>query len=152
VDQVKKVVVWGNHSNTQYPDVSTGSVAGISVKDAVKDQNWLQTVFIKSVQTRGAAIIEALKKSSAASAANAAVEHVHDWILGSPDGDYVSMGVISDDNSYNIPKNLCFSFPVTCKNGTWKIVDGLSIDDFSRSKLTATAEELIQERQDALGL
>ena len=157
VGQVRNVVIWGNHSNTQYPDVNhatvgSSSAATRSVREAVSDDAWLQGDYIKTVQSRGAAIIEAMKKSSAASAANAAVEHVHDWLLGTADGEFVSMGVISDGNSYGVESNLCFSFPVTCQAGEWKIVDGLSMDAFSKSKLQATQDELMQERKDALGL
>ena len=156
VGDVKNLIVWGNHSNTQYPDVTHAVIASPSgatrpVKEAVTDSAWLQGDFIKVVQSRGAAIIDALKKSSAASAANAAVEHVHDWVLGTRDGEYVSMGVMSDGNPYGVEGGLCYSFPVTCKGGEWKIVEGLSVDEFSRGKLNATQEELLQERRDALG-
>jgi malate dehydrogenase len=155
VASVKNIVVWGNHSNTQYPDVTHAHVVTAqgtqTVTAAVGGSEWLQGDFIKVVQSRGAAIIEALKKSSAASAANAAVEHVRDWVLGTKEGEWVSMGIISDGNGYGVEGNLCFSFPVQCKGGEWKIVDGLDVDAFSRSKLQATQEELIQERRDALG-
>jgi len=158
VGQVRNVIVWGNHSNTQYPDITHATIvppsssSPLPVRQVVGDDAWLQGDFIKVVQSRGAAIIDALKKSSAASAANAAVEHVHDWILGTRDGEYVSMGVISDRNGYGIDSNLCFSFPVQCKRSEWEIVEGLEVDTFSRAKLQATQEELVQERKDALGL
>ena len=156
VGSVKNLTVWGNHSNTQYPDVSHAVVVtqqgAKPVKEALADSgDWLQGDFIKVVQSRGAAIIEALKKSSAASAANAAVEHVRDWVLGTKEGEWVSMAVMSDGNGYGVEGNLCFSFPVQCKGGEWKIVEGLEVDAFSRAKLQATQEELVQERRDALG-
>ena len=155
VGSVKNVTVWGNHSNTQYPDVSHAQVVtaqGVkSVTDAVGGTDWLQGDFIKVVQSRGAAIIDALKKSSAASAANAAVEHVRDWVLGTKEGEWVSMAVMSDGNSYGVEPGLCFSFPVQCRGGEWKIVEGLEVDAFSRAKLQTTQDELLQERRDALG-
>ena len=159
VGQVKNIIVWGNHSNTQYPDIGHASILGSSsspqpqpVRAVIEDESWLQGDFIKVVQTRGAAIIDALKKSSAASAANAAVEHVHDWLLGTREGEFVSMAVISDGNGYGVESNLCFSFPVQCRAGEWTIVEGLDIDAFSRQKLQSTQDELMQERKDALGL
>ena len=157
VGRVKNIAVWGNHSNTQYPDISHASVlsdsgAAVPVSEAVGSAEYLQGDFIKVVQSRGAAIIDALKKSSAASAANAAVDHVRDWVLGTREGEWVSMAVISDGNPYGVEGGLCYSFPVTCKGGEWTIVDGLSVDAFSRAKLMATQEELVQERKDALGL
>jgi malate dehydrogenase len=152
---LKNVYIWGNHSNTQYPDVNHAAVrddkgAEKAIRSAVQDEEWLNGEFIKTVQMRGGAIIQALGKSSAASAANAAVEHVRDWVLGTRPGEYVSMGVVSD-GSYGVPPGIIFSFPVECKDGEWKIVQGLNIDEFSKQKLVATADELIQERKDALG-
>jgi len=155
VNAVHNVVVWGNHSNTQYPDVThayidTGSAGRKTVAEAIGDTNWIRGEFIKIVQTRGAAIIDALKKSSAASAANAAIDHIHDWHLGTPPGEYVSMAVSSDNNPYNVPAGLIFSFPCECSNGEWRIVPDLPVDSFSREKLVATAEELQKEKADAL--
>lgn len=144
VTDVKKMTIWGNHSSTQYPDISQCTVAGKAAKDLV-DQTWYKETFIPDVQQRGAAIIKARKLSSAASAANAASEHIRDWVLGSSEGDTLSMGVYSD-GSYGIQKGLIYSFPVTCKNGEYTIVQGLAIDDFSREKMQATEKELAEER------
>jgi len=154
--QVHNVVIWGNHSSTQYPDVSNGFVLSASgekksVKEAVGDDSYLQGEFITTVQQRGAAVIKARKLSSAASAAKAIVDHMRDWIVGTPEGEYVSMGVTSDGNPYGVPEGLIYSFPVTTKNGTWTIVKDLSIDSFSRSKLEATANELVEEKSQATG-
>lgn len=141
---VKHMTIWGNHSSTQYPDLHHATVAGAPALDLV-DQAWYESDFIPTVQQRGAAIIAARGASSAASAANAAVDHMHDWALGTPEGDWVSMGVYSD-GSYGIPQGLIYSFPVTCKNGDWTIVQGLDVNDFSREKMDATAAELSEER------
>ena len=140
---VKGLCIWGNHSATQYPDLHAASVAGKAALSLV-DQGWYASEFIPVVQQRGAAIIEARGASSAASAANAAIDHVHDWALGS-NGEVVSMGVYSD-GSYGIEKGLIYSFPVTCANGAWSIVQGLDINDFSRARMTATQTELQEER------
>lgn len=145
--EVKNVVVWGNHSVTQYPDVNHGTVNGEPIRSLVNDDEWLNGAFITTIQKRGAAVMEARKLSSAMSAAKAAVEHIRDWVLGTSENQFVSMGVISD-GSYNIPEGLCFSFPVTCSNGQWNIVQGLNIDEFSRNKINLTTEELIGERND----
>ncbi|XP_064623771.1 malate dehydrogenase, cytoplasmic-like [Lineus longissimus] len=153
---VKNVTIWGNHSSTQYPDVNHGTVtlADASCKPvpaAVQDDAWLKGDFIKTVQTRGAAIIKARKLSSAMSAAKAICDHMRDWWAGTKEGEWVSMGVISDGNGYGVPAGLIYSFPVKTSGGTWKIVEGLSIDDFSRKKMDNTAAELLEERMEALG-
>mmetsp|Transcript_921 Transcript_921/g.3395 ORF Transcript_921/g.3395 Transcript_921/m.3395 type:complete len:333 (-) Transcript_921:94-1092(-) len=145
---VRNTVIWGNHSATQYPDVSHATVTAADgsakpVREAVADDEWLQGDFITTVQKRGAAIIEARSLSSAASAAKAIVDHMHDWVLGSGE-EYVSMAVASD-GSYGIKEGLIYSFPVTCKDGAYSIVQGLSVDEFSRSKMTATEQELTEE-------
>jgi len=141
---VKKVTIWGNHSATQYPDISTTTIAGKPATELV-DDNWYKSEFIPCVQQRGAAIIAARGSSSAASAANAAVEHMRDWALGTPDGDWVSMAIPSD-GSYDISEGLIYSFPVTCKNGQYEIVQGVEISEFSREKMDATEQELREER------
>jgi malate dehydrogenase len=150
VSDVKNVIIWGNHSSTQYPDVNHATVntpAGEKpVRELVSDDAWLNGEFISTVQQRGAAIIKARKLSSALSAASAACDHIRDWVLGTPQGTFVSMGVYSD-GSYNVPAGLIYSFPVTTANGEWKIVQGLSIDEFSRKKLDLTAEELSEEKK-----
>jgi malate dehydrogenase len=146
VTDVRRMTIWGNHSATQYPDVFHAEVAGRPGFDAVGgDQAWLEGEFIPTVQQRGAAIIKARGLSSAASAANAAIDHVRDWTLGTPDGDWVSMAVPSD-GSYDVPKGLVSGFPVTCSGGTYQIVPGLDLDDFSRSRIDASVAELGAER------
>ncbi|KGN61598.1 malate dehydrogenase, cytoplasmic [Cucumis sativus] len=150
VSEVKNVIIWGNHSSTQYPDVNHATVKlssgeEKSVRELVADDAWLNGEFISTVQQRGAAIIKARKLSSALSAASAACDHIRDWVLGTPEGTWVSMGVYSD-GSYNVPAGLIYSFPVTCRDGEWSIVQGLSIDEFSRKKLDLTAEELTEEK------
>jgi malate dehydrogenase len=140
---VKGLCIWGNHSATQYPDIHAATVAGKRAFDLV-DQAWYTRTFIPTVQQRGAAIIEARGASSAASAANAAIDHMHDWALGS-NGEVVSMAVYAD-GSYGVDKALIYSFPVVCSNGDWKIVQGREINDFSREKMNATAAELKEER------
>jgi malate dehydrogenase len=146
VREVTKMTVWGNHSPTQYPDIFHAKVKGQNAAEVVNDQEWLESDFIPTVQKRGAAVIEARGASSAASAANAAVEHVHDWVLGTPDGDWVSMGIPSD-GSYGTEEGLIFGFPVTCSNGSYEIVQGLDLNDFSRSRLELTVNELKDERE-----
>lgn len=141
---VKNVTVWGNHSATQYPDLHQATVASSAAMDLV-DMEWYENDFIPTVQQRGAAIIEARGLSSAASAANAAVDHMRDWALGSAEGDVVSMGVYSD-GSYGIEEGLVYSFPCVCRNGDWQIVQGIEINDFSRTKMQATEQELKEER------
>lgn len=152
VDQVKNVFIWGNHSSTQFPDASHATVntqGGVKkVPEAVNDDKWLNTTFIETIQKRGAAVIAARKMSSAMSAAKAAGDHMRDWWLGTKPNEWVSMGVLSD-GSYGIPKDVVFSFPVAIENGKYKIVQGLTISDFARSKLTITAKELEEERAEA---
>jgi malate dehydrogenase len=145
VNDVKKMTIWGNHSATQYPDVFHAEVNGTNAAQLVDDQAWIEAEFIPTVQQRGAAIIEARGLSSAASAANAALNHMRTWALGSPEGDWVSMGVCSD-GSYGVPEGLISSFPVTCANGEWSIVHGLDIDEFSQARIDATVAELGEER------
>ncbi|KAL4274120.1 hypothetical protein GQ457_13G025980 [Hibiscus cannabinus] len=146
VSDVKNVIIWGNHSSTQYPDVNHATVGDKPVRELVKDDEWLNGEFITTVQQRGAAIIKARKLSSALSAASAACDHIRDWVLGTPEGTWVSMGVYSD-GSYNVPAGVIYSFPVTCKNGEWTIVQGLAIDEFSRKKLDLTGAELTEEKE-----
>ncbi|KAL5571842.1 hypothetical protein UlMin_021439 [Ulmus minor] len=149
VSDVKNVIIWGNHSSTQYPDVNHATVTANTgekpVRELVKDDHWLNTEFITVVQQRGAAIIKARKQSSALSAASSACDHIRNWVLGTPKGNWVSMGVCSD-GSYGIDAGLIYSFPVTCEKGEWSIVQGLKIDEFSRAKMDATALELIEEK------
>jgi malate dehydrogenase len=145
VTSVKKMSIWGNHSATQYPDLFSAEVDGQNAAKLINDQAWIEGTFIPTVQKRGAAIIDARGLSSAASAANAAIEHVRDWVAGTPSGDWVSMGIPSD-GSYGIPEGLMFGFPVTCKGGAYSIVQGLSHNDFAKSKIAATQKELQEER------
>jgi malate dehydrogenase len=144
INDITKALIWGNHSSTQYPDLHNTLVNGKPALSVV-DQAWYESEYIPTVQQRGAAIIAARGASSAASAANAAANHMRDWALGSPANDWVSMGVYSD-GSYGIEKGLIYSFPVVCKNGDWEIVQGLNINDFSRVKMQATEKELQEER------
>ena len=146
VADVTNVSIWGNHSATQYPDITQAQVGGRPAPEAVADQAWVEQDFIPTVQKRGAAIIEARGASSAASAANAAIEHVHDWVKGTPAGDWVSMGVASD-GSYGIPAGIFAGHPCTCANGEWSIVQGLEIDEFSRARIDASVKELQEEAQ-----
>ncbi len=143
--KIEKMVVWGNHSATQFPDISYATVDGKPVKEAV-DNDWYVKEFIPTVQQRGAAIIKARGASSAASAASAAIDHMRSWALGS-DGGWVSMGVYSGGNSYGIDEGLMFALPITCENGEWNEVKGLEISDFSREMITATEQELVSERE-----
>ena len=145
VADVKRMTIWGNHSTTQYPDLFHCEVAGRNAYEAVGDHEWVDGVFIPTVAKRGAAIIEARGASSAASAANAAVDHVRSWVLGTPDDDWVSMGIPSD-GSYGVAEGIISSFPVTCSGGEYAIVQGLEIDDYSRAKIDATVAELVDER------
>ena len=144
INDITKLTIWGNHSSTQYPDLHEASVEGKSAMSLI-DQAWYEADYIPTVQQRGAAIIAARGASSAASAANAALNHMRDWALGTPANDWTSMGVYSD-GSYGIEKGLIYSFPCVCKNGDWEIVQGLSINDFSRGKMQATETELKEER------
>jgi malate dehydrogenase len=144
---VRRMTIWGNHSATQYPDVFHAEVDGQPAFEAVgRDQVWLETDFIPTVQQRGAAVIKARGSSSAASAANAAVDHVRSWVLGTDDGDWVSMGVVSD-GSYGTPEGIISSFPCTARDGRYEIVQGLELDDFSQAKIQASTQELVDERQ-----
>jgi len=145
VNDVSRMTIWGNHSATQYPDLVHCEVPGGTAAAVIDDQAWLEGDFIPTVQQRGAAIIEARGASSAASAANAAIDHVHDWMSGTPAGDWVSMGVPSD-GSYGVPEGLLCGFPVTCADGAYEIVQGLEIDDFSRARIDASVTELASER------
>jgi malate dehydrogenase len=151
VKHITKMTIWGNHSTTQYPDIFHAKVAGESAAEKINDQEWLENDFIPTVQKRGAAVIEARGASSAASAANAAVDHVHDWVLGTPSGDWVSMAIPSD-GSYGVQEGLISSFPVTCSDGSYEIVQGLEISDFSRSRIDVTVKELADEREAVKGL
>lgn len=153
VTSVKKMTIWGNHSTTQYPDLFHCEVDGKNAASLVNAQGWINDTFIPTVAKRGATVIKARGSSSAASAANAAMEHIRSWVLGTPVGDWVSMAVPSD-GSYGIPKGLISSFPCTCANGSYSIVQGLDIDDFSRAKIDASVNELKEERDAvrALGL
>ena len=144
VTEIRKMLIWGNHSATQYPDIAHCTVAGKPAKSLVDDA-WYKEYFIPTVQQRGAAIIKARGASSAASAASAAIDHVHDWLLGTPAGDWVSMSVPSD-GSYGIAEGVIYSYPVTCTNGRYSIVQGLAVDEFSRAKMNATHKELLEER------
>ena len=145
VNDVSRMTIWGNHSATQYPDLVHCEVPGGTAAAVIDDQAWLEGDFIPTVQQRGAAIIEARGASSAASAANAAIDHVHDWMSGTPAGDWVSMGVPSD-GSYGVPEGLLCGFPVTCADGAYEVVQGLEIDDFSRARIDASVAELASER------
>lgn len=145
VNDIKKMTVWGNHSVTQYPDLSNCEVGGKNALELVGDQDWYADSYIPTVAKRGAAIIDARGSSSAASAAAAAVDHIRDWTLGTPDGDWVSMSVPSD-GSYGVPEGIISSFPCVCKDGNYQIVQGLEIGEFSRSKIDASAAELVAER------
>jgi malate dehydrogenase len=144
INDIKQMTIWGNHSTTQYPDISNTLINGKAAKDMV-DQTWYADEYIPRVAKRGAEIIDARGASSAASAANGAIDHIHDWVLGTPGDDWVSMAIPSD-GSYGIPEGLMYSFPVRCKDGKYEIVQGLEIDDFSRERMTLTQKELEEER------
>ena len=145
VGDIRKMTVWGNHSATQYPDIFHAEVAGRNAAEVVNDQDWIENDFIPTVARRGAAIIDARGASSAASAASATIDAARDWLLGTPEGDWVSMAVASD-GSYGVPEGLIYSYPVTTSGGNWEIVEGLEVNDFSRRKMDATAAELFDER------
>lgn len=151
VTDITKMTIWGNHSTTQYPDLFHCEVGGQNAAELVGDQAWIENDFIPTVAKRGAAIIDARGASSAASAANAAIDHMRDWALGTPDGDWVSMSVPSD-GSYDVPEGIISSFPCTTSGGEYSIVQGLDIDDFSRAKIDASAAELVAERDTVAGL
>ncbi len=146
VDQLRRMIIWGNHSATQYPDITHATVDGAPASEVVDDQAWVADEFIPRVQQRGAEIIEARGASSAASAANAAIDHMHDWVNGSAEGDFVSMAVPSD-GSYDVAEGVISSFPCTCSAGEWSIVEGLEINPFSRERIDASVDELVEERE-----
>ncbi|MFJ9645240.1 malate dehydrogenase [Streptomyces sp. NPDC004244] len=145
VSDIKRLTIWGNHSATQYPDIFHAEIAGKNAAEVVADEAWLADTFIPTVAKRGAAIIEARGASSAASAANAAIDHVHTWVNGTAEGDWTSMGIPSD-GSYGVPEGLISSFPVVCKDGKYEIVQGLDINEFSRVRIDASVQELSEER------
>ncbi|MDH6124190.1 malate dehydrogenase [Kitasatospora sp. GP82] len=153
VNEIKKLTIWGNHSATQYPDIFHAEVVGKNAAEAVNDEKWLAEEFIPTVAKRGAAIIDARGASSAASAANAAIDHVHTWVNGTAEGDWTSMGIVSD-GSYGVEPGIISSFPVTTKDGKFEIVQGLEINEFSRKRIDASVAELVEERDavQALGL
>ena len=151
VNDIRRLTIWGNHSATQYPDLFHAEVAGRNAAELVDDQRWLEEDFIPTVQQRGAAIIEARGASSAASAASATIDHARDWLHGTPADDWVSMAVTSD-GSYGVPEGLVSSFPVTTSAGSYEIVQGLEINDFSRTRIDASAAELSEERDAVRGL
>jgi malate dehydrogenase len=151
VSEISNMTIWGNHSTTQYPDLVNAQVKGQSAWDAVGDVSWIADEFIPTVAKRGAAIIDARGASSAASAANAAIDHVHDWVLGTPEGDWVSMAVPSD-GSYDIAEGVISGYPCGCANGEWRIVEGLDVPDFSRQRIDASIAELNSEREAVEGL
>ncbi|HEY1354748.1 MAG TPA: malate dehydrogenase [Solirubrobacterales bacterium] len=146
VSEITNMTVWGNHSTTQYPDLVNARVGGAGAWEEVDDEVWIADEFIPRVAKRGAAIIEARGASSAASAANAAVDHVHDWVLGTAEGDWVSMGVPAD-GSYGVDEGIVSGFPCTCSGGEWRIVEGLEVPEFSRERIDASAAELREERE-----
>src|SRR5690349_6055067 len=148
--EIRRMTIWGNHSATQYPDLFHAEVGGKTAAEQV-DESWLRDDFIPTVAKRGAAIIEARGASSAASAANAAIDHVFDWVNGTPAGDWTSAAIPSD-GSYGVPEGIISSFPVISENGAWKIVQGLEIDDFSRGRIDASVAELVEEREAVKGL
>ncbi|MDZ4745895.1 MAG: malate dehydrogenase [bacterium] len=143
--ELNKLTVWGNHSTTQYPDIYSVEANGKNVWESINDEAWLANNFIPTVAKRGAAIIEARGLSSAASAANAAIEHIRDWALGTTDGDWTTMGIPSD-GSYGIAEGVVYGYPVTCKNGSYEMVQGIDINEFSRQRMDATYQELLEER------
>ncbi|MGB2850071.1 MAG: malate dehydrogenase [Solirubrobacterales bacterium] len=145
VDEITKMTIWGNHSATQYPDIFHAEIGGAAAAEKVGGGDWVESDFIPTVAKRGAAIIDARGASSAASAANAAIDHVRDWVNGTPEGDWVSMGIPSD-GSYGVEEGIIAGFPCTCSGGSYEIVQGLEISDFSRSRIDASVEELIGER------
>ena len=145
------MTIWGNHSATQYPDLFNAKVKGVNAAEAIADQSWIENDFLPTVQKRGAAIIEARGASSAASAANAAIDHIHDWVLGTPEGDWVSMAIPSND-SYGIGEGVFAGYPCTCSGGEYTVVEGLSVGEFSRGRIDATVAELREEAEAVKGL
>jgi malate dehydrogenase len=151
VSDIRHLTIWGNHSATQYPDWSQATIGGRPAEEVVGDRSWLEDTFIPTVAKRGAAIIEARGASSAASAANAAVDHVFDWVNGTPEGDWTSAAIMSD-GSYGVPEGIISSFPCTSSGGQWEIVQGLEVDEFSRTRIDASVAELVEERDAVRGL
>jgi malate dehydrogenase len=151
ITEITRLTIWGNHSATQYPDINHANVSGDNAATRVNDESWVRETFIPTVAKRGAAIIEARGASSAASAANAAIDHVHDWVNGTPEGDWTSAALPSD-GSYGVPEGLISSFPVVSRGGRWEIVQGLDIDEFSRERIDASVRELEEEREAVRGL
>lgn len=155
VGEVSNVIIWGNHSSTQFPDALHAKVnvngKEVAAPEAIKDADWIKSTFVSTVQKRGAAVINARKMSSAMSAAKAACDHMRDWFTGTAPGKFVSMGVVSD-GSYGTPKDVVFSFPVTIQGGKWQIVQGLPVDEFGKKMLAATGKELEDERQEAVAV
>ncbi|MBK5117873.1 MAG: malate dehydrogenase [Thermoleophilia bacterium] len=151
VSEITKMTIWGNHSATQYPDIFHAEIGGAAAAEKVGEGDWIESDFIPTVAKRGAAVIDARGASSAASAANAAIDHVRDWVAGTPEGDWVSMGIPSD-GSYGVEEGIIAGFPCTCSGGSYEIVQGLEISDFSRSRIDASVEELIGERDTVKGL
>lgn len=151
VEEVKKCIIWGNHSSTQFPDASHATISGKPATEVIKDDAWIKETFIPTVQKRGAAVIAARKLSSAMSAAKAAADHMRDWFQGTSGDNFVSMGVFSD-GSYDAPKDVMFSFPVTISNGKWTIFQGLPLSDFAKEKLAVTGKELTEEKEEALAI
>jgi len=145
VSDISKMVVWGNHSSTQYPDLSFAETDSLSISTLINNQEWIENYFIPTVQGRGMSIIKARGLSSAASAANAAINHVHDWVFGTKKNDWTSMGIPSD-GTYGIPEGVIYSYPVVCENGSYKIFEGLEINEFSKRRMKITYEELVEER------
>ena len=151
VNDIERLTIWGNHSATQYPDIFHASIGGRPAAEVVDDQAWIEDVFIPTVAKRGAAIIEARGASSAASAANAAIDHIYSWVNGTPEGDWTSAAIPSD-GSYGVPEGLISSFPCVSREGRWEIVQGLEIDEFSRARIDASVAELAEEREAVRGL
>ena len=151
VESIENIIIWGNHSATQYPDTFHATIEGKPLREVVNDDAYLKKEFISKVAKRGAEIIAAMKKSSAASAAAAACEHMHDWWFGNQQGGWVSMGVIPEESHYGIDNGICYSYPCNVVNGEWKIVDGLEINSFSREMMQKNEKELQGERKMALG-
>jgi malate dehydrogenase len=151
VSKVKNVIIWGNHSSTQYPDVTHGTINGKPVKEVIPDEKYLQGEFMTIVQKRGAGIIAARKASSALSAAKAIRDHMRSWFFGTAESEWVSMGVMTGGDSYKIDSSLCFSFPCKCKDFEYEVIPSLTWDDFSKEKIAATQKELLEEKKEALG-
>lgn len=151
VTKVNNVIIWGNHSSTQFPDVTSAKIDGKPATEVINDEKYIHGDFISTVQKRGAAIIAARKASSALSAAKAIKDHIRTWMFGTREGEWVSMGVLSVGNKYGIDENLCFSFPCKCKDFKYEVVEGLKWNEFAKEKIAVTQKELQDERKDALG-